>query len=103
MRSQENGQALWKLTYFYGELNLKGSYKNQSETIGTFEEKLESNLLYGGVLLKTSSYLWNPKFLIIDLNAQYNPEKIANNYLVTPDHSEVNTLNPHCSFIVVMF
>jgi hypothetical protein len=89
---QEKKQGLFKLTYVYGEVYLKGNYKNQNETIGQNKEKQSRALLTSGLLLKTSSYLWNPKFLIIDLNAQYSPEKIRDKYLVTPDRSEVNTL-----------
>lgn len=88
-----NSNKFVGLTSLSGEINLKGQYRKQDNIFGnSLNESMESWLYSGGVLLNANTYVWHPDFLIIDINANYNPESNQENYLVIPDRSEARTI-----------
>lgn len=81
------------LTSLSGEVNLKAQYRKQENIFdNNLNESLQSTIFSGGVLLNARSYVWHPDFLILDVNANYNPESNQENYLVIPDRSEARTI-----------
>ena len=82
----------WKLTSLSGEFRLKGTYRDQQSTTANIQDHQTSTLYSGGILLRTTSYFWSKKFLILNADGEYNPEQSSDRYLVTPDQAEVRTL-----------
>jgi hypothetical protein len=75
-----------------GNVKLKGLYRLQKSTIGSVEEDQRSTYYIGGIMLNTTSYLWSPDLIYINLDGEFNPETRNETYLLIPDRSEVRTL-----------
>jgi hypothetical protein len=92
--SQTNGivPGGWRFTALDGEVNLKGLYRDRYTTIKDFEEFQKSSYFSGGIKLNTKSYIWHPNFLLLEMGGEYAPESNLDEYLVSPDFSEVRTL-----------
>jgi len=93
--SQSNPSSLckvWCPTSLSGAVKLGGQYRYEKGITNTIYNYQKSPLLYGGILLNSSSYFYHPNFLKVDLTAEYNPEKRQDIYLVVPDQSEVKTV-----------
>ena len=86
------GRKFWQLDALNGGLQLGGSYRYLAGTTNEMYNTQNSSLLYGGIMLNSSSHFWHPNFLWIDLGVEYNPEIGQDLYLVVPDQSEVRTL-----------
>ncbi len=82
----------WRFTAHDGEINLKGIYRDRYTTINDFEEFQKSTYFSGGIKLNTKSYIWHPNFLLLEMGGEYAPESNLDDYLVSPDFSEVRTL-----------
>ncbi|MDX2443212.1 MAG: hypothetical protein QNK30_05380 [Bacteroidales bacterium] len=92
--SQGNLSSLgfWHQLAFNGEISLEGLYRQQNSLIGVSEENQQS--LYGiaGIKLHSSSYLWLPDLVLLDIDFEFNPETRNERYLTIPNRSEVRTL-----------
>jgi hypothetical protein len=75
-----------------GEVEMKGQYRKLVSDFNEVSEDQRSKYLIGGIRLNTSSYLWDPDIVQIDLNGAYSPETRDETYLTIPDRSEVRTL-----------
>ena len=75
-----------------GEVSLLGQYQRQYSAFNDIREKQNSHYFIGGMRLNTSSYLWQPDIVSIQLSGEYNPETRNEKYLSIPDRSEVRTL-----------
>ena len=84
--------GLWKLTRMYGNFNLSGFYRGNERSFNQFNEFHQSTYFSGGICLKTKSYLFDPKFMTLDVDVEYSPETGDEQYLTIPDRSEVRTL-----------
>jgi len=84
--------GFWNFTSLDGEVKLRGQYRQKYTTINDFSEFQESSYFSGGLRLNSKSYIWHPNFLKIDLGGEFYPESNQDDYLVTPDRSEVRTL-----------
>ena len=85
--------GIWHFTSLSGEAGIKGFYRQQQSSLlsGTFEKN--SSLYFSGISsLKTQSYIWHPNFLLLDIEAAYNPETRNETFLVIPDRSENRAL-----------
>lgn len=92
-QTNSNSYKFVGLTSLSGEINLKTQYRKQENIFdNNLNESMESWLYSGGVLLNARTYVWHPDFLIVDVNANYNPESNQENYLVIPDRSEARTI-----------
>ena len=92
----------WKLISYSGEVKAKGYYSEQNRSLGSFSDFQRSSSLSGGILLNTSSYFLHPKFLIMNLNGEYNPETRMDRYLITPDQAQqisIKRLNIQTTFL----
>lgn len=94
MKAQNNGETygFWNLASVNGEARLGSMYRQKYTTIKDFSEFQESLYYSGGLKLNTRSYFWHPNFLRLELGGEYFPESATDDYVVTPDHSEVRTL-----------
>lgn len=84
--------GFWNFTSLHGEVKLRAQYRQKYTTLNDFSEVQESAYFSGGLSLNTKSYIWHPNFLQIDLGGEFYPESNQDDYLVTPDRSEVRTL-----------
>lgn len=82
----------WNLKTISGELGLEAIYQQQNNRFNEISDKQNSTYLIGGIKLNTTSYLWRPDIISINLNGEYNPETRNEKYLSIPDRSEVRTL-----------
>ena len=92
--------GLWNITSVSGELKAGGLYGQGSTSVYGLYNKSESSKLFGGLLLKTSSYLWNPSFMKIEVDGGYYPQTSRNQYLIFPNYYDVyNAKRLHLSTI----
>jgi len=78
---------------FSGEVKLKALYRSQESVFNEVVNEQQSNYYIGGLRLHSSSYLWDPDILLLDLEGELNPETRDETYLTIPNRSEVRTLN----------
>jgi hypothetical protein len=92
--SQTNGivPGGWRFTAFNGEVNLKGLYRDRYTTMNNLEEYQKGTYFSGGIKLNTKSYIWHPNFILLEMGGEFAPESNLDDYLVSPDFSEVRTL-----------
>ncbi len=77
---------------YSGELGLRAFYRDLDHTSENYYDTQKSFYYSGGLSLNASTYILHPNFCTIDLGAGYMPESGRDNYLVSPDFSEVRTL-----------
>lgn len=82
---------VWKLVNHSGEARVSGIYREQ-ETLTLTEDKAEMQELYGGLMLKTSSYVISPNVFFIDADGEYTPGTRKESHLVFPDQAEERNL-----------
>ncbi len=82
----------WTLQAVSGEVGFRGQYRQLESAFNEVEEDQRSSYLTGGIKLQTSSYLWDPDVIRIDLGGAYSPEARDEKYIAVPDRSEVRTL-----------
>lgn len=75
-----------------GELSFKGLYREQNRFVNEYKEFEKYSLFSGGILLRTNSFILHPNFLTLDLDGEYNPEKLKDTYLIVPDRAEANNI-----------
>jgi hypothetical protein len=75
-----------------GAIKFGGYYRSLDGYSNEVYNYQKGSLIYGGVLLNTSSYFLHPNFLVLDLGIEYNPEKGHDAILIVPDQSEIRTL-----------
>ncbi|MDF1548426.1 MAG: hypothetical protein P1P88_11435 [Bacteroidales bacterium] len=83
--------GLWNLTHFNGEINLDGFYRGKESTFNQYSESNQSSNFSGGISIKTKSFIWDPRFMTLDVDAEYRPETGKEQFLAIPDRSEVRT------------
>ncbi len=88
--------GLYNLTNFSGEIKAGGIYGLlHANTYGISNDSKTANY-FGGVFLKTSSYIWSPNFLTLDVDGGYFPESLQNQNLIFPNHYDIiNTRKLH--------
>ncbi len=88
--------GLWNISALSGELKLGGLYGGGDINTYGINNKLTETNYYGGLYVKTSSFIWNPSFLTVDVDGGYYPESRQDLYLVSPDlYNVVNTQKLH--------
>ena len=72
---------------------MKAKYRDQQQVFGSgYEENTVGTLISGAFLLESSSFIVHPNLMALDIEAEYNPERLDRQFLVIPDRSEVRTL-----------
>ena len=93
--------GLWNISSLSGELKLGGLYgQGYSNTYGIKNTETISNY-YGGLFVKTQSFIWNPNFLLIDIDGGYYPESRQDLYVIYQNQFDmINTSRLHMSATV---
>ncbi|MDH5366685.1 MAG: hypothetical protein OEW67_06845 [Cyclobacteriaceae bacterium] len=97
-----NSLRLWELMSKSGAINIGGHYRELKVSETALINAYDNSFLIAGFKLNTKSSIFHPNFLVLDLNAEYNPGTNKGNYLVSPDHAERlfnNKLNIRASFL----
>lgn len=91
--AQGNVRSLgaWHFTSFTGNVGLRGNYLEQKNITSKYSDYLSNPYLSGNLELNTSSYIWHPNFLRLELGGEFNPGTEQRDYLISPDHAEVRT------------
>ncbi|MFC2123346.1 hypothetical protein ACFLU5_00935 [Bacteroidota bacterium] len=84
--------GFWGLKTIHGEVSLKGLYRRMERVSNSVFEEPATAMITGGIMVNTESYLWDPRFFMLDVDMEYNPLANQENFLVIPDRSEVRTL-----------
>ncbi|MCX6268389.1 MAG: hypothetical protein NTW16_13680 [Bacteroidetes bacterium] len=92
--SQRNPESfrILGIRAYSGELLLRGFYRYQEQSGEKIFEQQKSFYYSGGILLNASTYFLHPNFCQLELNAGYIPESNRDNYLASPDFSEMRTV-----------
>ena len=88
-----NHYSFWNQKSLSGALGFKVQYRNQHQVFGSgFEENTQGTLISGGLLLESRSFIIHPNLMALDIDVEYNPEKLDEQFLIMPDRAEVRTL-----------
>lgn len=89
---KENGFSFWTLKSISGLLSLEGNYRNGTSYLpGYFDDESESIFMTGKLDLNTRSVFWHPNFFQLNANFSFSPVRNLDQYIVSPDNSEINT------------
>ncbi len=92
LKKNENGFSFWNLKSVSGLLSLEGNYRSGTYNLSdSFSDEQKSTLLTGRLDLNTSSFIIHPNFFQLDANFSYSPARNLDNYIISPDNSEINT------------
>ncbi len=80
--------GFWRLYRYSGELKLNGFYREQQRNGYQFSEKQQTTNYMAGLALRTQSYFWHPRFITLDVDAEYTPARSDEKFLVIPDQAE---------------
>ena len=90
--------GLWNISALSGEFKLGGLYGQGDINTYGIKNKVTSYNYYGGVWLKSTSFIWNPNFLLVNIDGGYYPESRQDLYLVTTNiYNVINTEKLHIS------
>ncbi len=93
--------GFWNISALSGEIKAGGLYGIGTMNTYGINNKLTTYNYYGGIQLKTASYIWNPNFLTINADGGYYPESRQDLYLVTPNiYNTINTSKLHLSTVL---
>jgi len=82
----------WKPLSFSGEFRTSGHYRKQDIYTDYIHDIQNSSRFSLGGLIHSESYIWQPDFLLLNIDAEYNPDFIKENFIVIPDQSENRTM-----------
>lgn len=85
-------KRLWKTLDVSGDLKLRSQYRHEKFVRQNFEDIMKSPYYMAGLSLYTKNYILNPNFLTLNISGKYFPQSETDNYIVTPDRSEILTL-----------
>ncbi len=92
-QNTSNQYGFWNQKSLSGAVTLKGHYRDQQRILKSgISDDIQGTLFSGGILLESRSFLVHPNLLALDIDAEYNPEKMDEQFLSIPDRSEVRTL-----------
>src|SRR5579872_5720969 len=88
--------GVWNIYSLSGDLKLGGLYGQGIMNTYGINNKYTTDNYYGGLMIKTSSYIWHPSFLIVDIDGGYYPESKQDLYLVSPNlYNVINSQKLH--------
>ena len=88
--------GFWNIYALSGELKVGGLYGTGDINTYGIHNRITTANYYGGILLKSSSYIWNPNFMTVDIDGGYYPESRQDLYLVSPNlYNVINTRKLH--------
>lgn len=81
--------GLWNITSLSGEMKVGGLYGIGTTNSYGINNKDWATNYYGGIYLKSSSYIWNPNFLALNIEGGYFPESRQDLYLIYQSHYDM--------------
>ncbi len=88
--------GFWKVSALSGELKVGGLYGMGDINTYGIKNRITTSNYYGGILVKSSSYIWNPNFLTVEIDGGYYPESRQDLYLVSANvYNVINTSKLH--------
>ncbi len=88
--------GLWNLNSVSGDLKVGALYGQAGVSSNGIVDKSKIQNYYGGIVLRTYSYIWSPNFLTIGVDGGYLPQSYQDQYLVFPNRYDViNAKNLH--------
>ncbi|MCF6364764.1 MAG: hypothetical protein L3J35_01035 [Bacteroidales bacterium] len=84
--------SFWVPTSFSGELSTFGHYRTQKILRNYLSETQNSSRFSVGALVRSKSYFWHPNLLKLDIEAEFNPDFIKEDFIVIPDQAETRTM-----------
>ncbi len=79
----------WHINNINGKLMLQGYYQSMTTSLkGGFSDAPVVSSFMGNLNLTSNSVVWHPKFMSIDLDANYNPNALKQTYNITPNNSQ---------------
>lgn len=92
LKNNNNGYKFWNLKSVSGLLSLEGNYRSGTYSLTDyFEDERNSLYLNGKIDLFASGFFFHPNFFQLDANLSYSPSKNLDEYVISPDNSEINT------------
>ncbi len=88
--SQKN--FFWVPVSFSGEFRTTAHYRKREILTDYLNDTQNSSRFSVGGLIHSESYFWHPNFLLLNIEAEYNPDFIKENFIVIPDRSENRTM-----------
>lgn len=85
--------GIWHFRKTTGEINLNAAYRTLSTQLNELDEFQNTGILFGGLRLNSSSYMWDPDIISFNFSGEYSPDFRDENYIKLPDRSEVRTLS----------
>ena len=89
-QSVQSPFTIWKLTSITGQANLKGNYRTFTSTVNDIVDKQNERFANAIIQVRAQSYFVHPNFMLVNVNALYNPETRRRNYIGVPDNNEKN-------------
>src|ERR1019366_7891450 len=88
--------GMWNISALSGELKVGGLYGGGEINTYGIKNRFTTANYCGGILVKSSSYVWNPNFMTVDIDGGYYPESRQDLYLVSPNiYNMINTSKLH--------
>ncbi len=88
--------GLWNISALSGDLKIGGLYGQGDINTYGIHNRVHTYNYYGGIMVNSSSYLWNPNFLTVNIDGGYYPESRQDLYLVSPNiYNVINTSKLH--------
>lgn len=92
LKKNENGFRFWNLKSISGLLSLEGNHRSGTYNLSdSFNDERNSTFFTGRLDLNTSSFFLHPNFFQLDANFSYSPARNLDQYIISPDNSEINT------------
>lgn len=92
--SQNNlsGFTAWKLISLSGDVRTNVLFRESESVTNGLSSKQGSSSLMGGANIQTRSFILHPNFLLVDVDAGYNPATNSNKFMVIiPNQAEILT------------
>jgi hypothetical protein len=88
--------GFWNISALSGELKAGTLYGQGNINTYGIDNRITTSNYYGGIMLKSSSYIWTPNFMIIDVDGGYYPESRQDMYLVSSNiYNVIDTRKLH--------
>ena len=82
----------WVPLSYSGEFRTYAHFRKRDIIAGYLTDTYTGSRFSVGGIVRSESYIWHPDFLLLNLEAEYNPDFIKDRFIVIPDLYENRTL-----------